>query len=67
MNKVKLITLDDITSRTAPLSITADGLAQLGFVHVATDKSAKLYRESDFEEICQEMINHLTDRIAMLA
>ena len=33
------------------VSITADGLAQLGFPHVATDKAAKLYDEANFEPI----------------
>lgn len=41
----------DINAAIAPLSITADGLAQLGFPHVATDKAAKLYDETSFEPI----------------
>jgi len=45
------IKLGDINAAIAPLSITADGLAQLGFPHVATDKAAKLYAESSFEAI----------------
>ena len=40
------IKLGDINAAIAPLSITADGLAQLGFPHVATDKAAKLYDSS---------------------
>lgn len=54
-----LIKLGDINARIAPLSITADGLAQLGFVHIATDKSAKLYRQSDFGAICKAMVSHI--------
>ncbi|PUE09026.1 hypothetical protein B9Z51_08835 [Limnohabitans sp. T6-5] len=50
------IKLGDVNARIAPLSITADGLAQLGFVHVATDKSAKLYRECDIPAICDALI-----------
>lgn len=45
------IKLGDINAAIAPLSITADGLAQLGFPHVATDKAAKLYDEASFEPI----------------
>lgn len=54
------IKLGDINVRLAPIQITAEGLAQLGFVHVATDKSAKLYRESDFPAICAALIKHIT-------
>ncbi len=45
------IKLGDINAAIAPLSITADGLAQLGFPHVGTDRAAKLYAESSFEAI----------------
>lgn len=45
------IKLGDINAAIAPLSITVDGLAQLGFPHVATDKAAKLYDEANFEPI----------------
>lgn len=54
------IKLGEINARLAPIQITADGLAQLGFAHVATDKSAKLYRESDFPAICTALVNHIT-------
>jgi hypothetical protein len=50
------LNLRDINDRIAPLTITANGLAHLGFVHVATDKSAKLYRECDFTAICDALI-----------
>lgn len=53
------IKLGEINSRIAPLSITADGLAELGFTHVATDKAAKLYRESDWPAICEALIQHI--------
>jgi predicted phage-related endonuclease len=53
------IKLGDINARLAPVTLTADGLAQLGFVHVATDKSAKLYRESDFQDICAALVKHI--------
>lgn len=46
------IKLGDINARLAPIQISADGLAQLGFTHVATDRAAKLYRAADFALIC---------------
>jgi len=51
--------LGDINAAIAPLSITADGLAQLGFVHVGNERAAKLYRESDFQAICDALIRHV--------
>lgn len=54
------IKLGDINSRIAPLSISADGLAELGFPHVGTAGAAKLYRESDYPLICEALIQHLT-------
>ncbi len=54
------IKLGQINERIAPLSITADGLAELGFNPVATEKAAKLYRESDYPRICEALIKHLT-------
>lgn len=53
------IALGQIKELIAPLSIDAAGLAQLGFPHVATDKSSKLYRACDFEAIRAAMIQHL--------
>jgi len=57
-----LIKLGDITAAIAPLSITADGLKQLGFEPAATDKSAKLYRQSDLYAIFCKMASHLNDK-----
>lgn len=51
--------LGQINERLAPISLTADGLASLGFPFVATDKSAKLYRESDFGLICAALVQHI--------
>ena len=53
------IKLGEINARIAPLSISADGLAQLGFPHVATEKSAKLYRACDFDAICAAIVKHV--------
>src|SRR5690606_11150809 len=46
------IKLGDINARIAPLSITADGLASLGFQPVGTERAAKLYAEADMPAIC---------------
>lgn len=55
-----MLRLGQINERLSPISLTADGLAQLGFAHVATDKSAKLYRESDFIRICATLQRHVS-------
>jgi len=49
----------EINAAIAPLSITADGLAQLGFAHVATEKAAKLYRTADLPRIYAAMVAHI--------
>lgn len=49
--------LGEINARIAPLTITADGLAQLGFQAVGTERAAKLYRESDFPAICAAIVD----------
>lgn len=49
------IKLGDINGWIAPLSITADGLATLGFKPVGTDRAAKLYAANDLPRICQAM------------
>lgn len=46
------IKLGQINTAIAPLSITADGLASLGFQPVATERSAKLYASDDLQAIC---------------
>ena len=59
------IKLGDINVAIAPLSITADGLASLGFKSIGTDRAAKLYAASDFEAIRQKLIAQLS--VASLA
>ena len=54
----KTLKLGEISSRLG-LTITADFMAQLGFHPVETEKSAKLYRASDFIRICAAIINHI--------
>lgn len=51
--------LGQINERLAPIALTAEGLATLGFKHAATDKAAKLYHESDFEPICAALVRHI--------
>lgn len=54
------IRLDEINVRLAPIALTADGLAQLGFQPVATEKAAKLYAAGDFQRICAALIAHVS-------
>ncbi|MFJ3048560.1 YqaJ viral recombinase family protein [Herbaspirillum chlorophenolicum] len=51
--------LGQICERIAPLSITADGLAALGFEPAKTEKAAKFYHEADFSAMCQAIANHV--------
>lgn len=53
------INLGGINARLAPVSISGDGLAALGFTPVDTTKTAKLYRESDFPAMCIAIGRHL--------
>ena len=53
------INLSDIKDRLAPIQITAEGLASLGFPHVAQEKASKLYRVSDFPRICDALMAHI--------
>lgn len=50
------VKLGDINASIAPLSITADGLAQIGFRAVGTAGAAKLYNGADFPAICDKLI-----------
>lgn len=50
---VKLLKLGDINERIWPLTVTADGLATLGFQPHTVERAAKLYREDQFPEICR--------------
>ena len=49
------LTLGDINARIAPLTITAAGLAQLGFQPVAVERAAKLYNLADLPVMCEQM------------
>ncbi|UXZ44525.1 YqaJ viral recombinase family protein [Pseudomonas soli] len=52
------IKLGDIGNRLG-FTLTADFLASLGFEAVAQERSAKLYRASDFDRICQALVRHI--------
>lgn len=49
------IKLGDINARIAPLSVTAEGLAQLGFHPVGSERAAKLYNLADLPIMCEHM------------
>lgn len=55
------VKLGDINTRIAPLSISADGLAQLGFRPVGRERAAKLYAAADLPAILEAMIDVLRD------
>ena len=54
--------LGQINERLAPITLTADGLASLGFT-AETEKSSKLYHEAQFPQICEALIRHLTSML----
>ena len=49
------LTLGEINARIAPLTISAAGLAQLGFQPVAVERAAKLYKLADLPVMCEHM------------
>ena len=53
------ITLGHINALLAPISISAAGLAELGFQPVATNKNAKLYDEDDIPAMCRAITDHV--------
>ncbi|HEL5025688.1 TPA: YqaJ viral recombinase family protein [Stenotrophomonas maltophilia] len=53
------IKLGEINALIGPLSISADGLRQLGFDPVSTERGAKLYAADQVPAICEQMIRVL--------
>ena len=53
------VKLGDINAMIAPLSITADGLAQLGFQSIGMERAAKLYSSADVPLMLAMMIQRL--------
>jgi hypothetical protein len=54
-----LLRLGQINERLAPLQISAEGLARLGFQPVAVDKAAKLYAAEQFGAMVDTLVAHL--------
>lgn len=52
--------LGQINERLAPISLTADGLAALGFTAAGRERAAVLYHEADFPHVCAALIRHIT-------
>lgn len=57
--QVPTLRLGQISERLG-FTVTADFLTSLGFPPAATDKSAKLYQETDFTRICSAIAQHVT-------
>lgn len=58
---ITTINLSTLNVRVAPVTVTAEGLASLGFHPVGTDRAAKLYAAEAFPAICAELIRVLRD------
>lgn len=52
--------LGQINERLAPVTLTADGLARLGFAAAGRDRAAVLYHEADFPAMCAALVRHVT-------
>ena len=55
------LTLGAINERLHPISISAAGLAEFGIEPLATKKAAKLYSQSQFEQLCQAIVRCAID------
>lgn len=55
-NKIKL---GEINALIGPLTISADGLRQLGFEPVSTERGAKLYSADQVPAMCEQMVRLL--------
>lgn len=53
------IKLGELNALIAPLSVTADGLAELGFKQLPNTGPAKLYRAADRDLILKAMVDHI--------
>ena len=59
--------LGDINAALAPLSISADGLASLGFQPLSSRGAAKLYAGADFQRMCEAVVKVIARAPARLA
>lgn len=57
---VPTLRLGQINERLAPVALTADGLARLGFAAAGRDRAAVLYHEADFPAMCAALVRHVT-------
>ena len=57
------LTLSAINERLHPISLSAAGLAEFGIEPLATKKAAKLYSQSQFEQLCQAIVRCATDAL----
>jgi predicted phage-related endonuclease len=57
---VPTLRLGQINERLAPVAVTADGLARLGFAAAGRDRAAVLYHEADFPAMCAALVRHVT-------
>lgn len=55
----RTVKLGDINAALAPLSITAEGLASIGFTSCGQDRAAKLYRADDLPAILRTLAQRL--------
>lgn len=62
----KRITLGQINAVLAPISITAAGLASIGFEPVGRERAAVLYREADVSRICAALVRHLQATVGQM-
>lgn len=56
----KTVTLGQINALLSPVRVDQSGLASLGISPVGRERAAVLFRESDIEKICAELIRHLS-------
>ena len=52
-----------INERLSPISLSAAGLAEFGIEPLATKKAAKLYSQSQFEQLCRAIVRCATDAL----
>ena len=50
------VTLGQINARLSPISLSKDGIAQLGIEPCGRERASVLYRESDFAAICSALV-----------
>lgn len=58
LTTAQTIKLGEICARLG-FTVTADFMTHIGFPFVAHDKNAKLYRASDFPDICEAIAAHV--------